>query len=748
VVNELTPEAALDRHFREAVASLPAPAAPQPADPALPIRPGSALTGDGAIALFDAQIGNRALDIEARRLRANGRGYYTIGSSGHESNAAVAAALRPTDPALLHYRSGAFYLARAAQAGRRDALRDVLQGIVASVDEPIAGGRHKVFGHHDLAVIPQTSTIASQLPRAIGVAFAIDRARKLAVASEWPTDAIAVTSFGDASANHSTAVGAINAACQVAFQGLPMPVLFVCEDNGIGISVATPPGWIAASYGNRAGLRYFSADGADIAGCFDAALAAAEYVRTRRAPAFLHLRVVRFMAHAGSDAEISYRSPAAIAADYAFDPLLATARTLVDAGVLSAHDVLDRYDRKVAQVRALGDAVSRDRQLSSAEEVVAPLAPRHPVDVAAVAARGAPADTRSAAFAGKLPENGEPLTLADSINRALADTLAAYPNAIAFGEDVGRKGGVYGVTRGLTRRFGAGRVFDTLLDEQSILGVALGTAVTGLLPIPEIQYLAYLHNAEDQLRGEAASLQFFSDGQYRNPMVVRVAGLAYQKGFGGHFHNDNAVGVLRDIPGVVIGVPARGDDAAAMLRTCLAAADVDGTVSVFLEPIALYHTRDLYEAGDAGWLSPYSPCDRWAADHVPIGHGRTYGEGSDISLVTFGNGVPMSLRVARRLADAGIHARVLDMRWVSPLPVEDIVREATATHKVLVVDETRASGGVSEGVVTALVDAGYPGRIARVTATDSFIPLGDAANHVLLSEATIEKAAQDLCSQR
>ena len=129
------------------------------------------------------------------------------------------------------------------------------------------------------------------------------------------------------------------------------------------------------------------------------------------------------------------------------------------------------------------------------------------------------------------------------------------------------KGGVYGVTRGLQKRFGAGRVFDTLLDETSILGLALGAALTGFVPVPEIQYLAYLHNAEDQLRGEAATLQFFSQGQYRNGMVVRVAGYGYQKGFGGHFHNDNALGVLRDIPGLVIASPARPDDAAAMLAT-------------------------------------------------------------------------------------------------------------------------------------------------------------------------------------
>ena len=176
---------------------------------------------------------------------------------------------------------------------------------------------------------------------------------------------------------------------------------------------------------------------------------------------------------------------------------------------------------------------------------------------------------------------------------------------LVFGEDVARKGGVYGVTRGLQARFGAARVFDTLLDEQAIIGLALGAGLSGLLPVPEIQYLAYLHNAVDQLRGEAATLSFFSQGQYRNPMVLRIAGYAYQQGFGGHFHNDNAVGALRDIPGLVIASPARPDDAAAMLRTCLAAAEADGSVCVFLEPIALYHTRDLHAEGDGGWLASY-----------------------------------------------------------------------------------------------------------------------------------------------
>jgi 2-oxoisovalerate dehydrogenase E1 component len=751
-VPETTQEEELDRRFLSAVRDLSAAGGELPAG-------GGGLTGEQALALFDAQAGSRHLDLAARYLRAGGHGFYTIGSAGHEADAAVGAALRPTDPALLHYRSGAFYLARAAQVPGSQGLRDVLLGLVGASDEPIAGGRHKVFGHHDLAVIPLTSTIASHLPRAVGIAFSIGRAGKLGVPSDWPADAITVASFGDASASHSTATGAINAACRTAYQGLPMPLLLVCEDNGLGISVRTPDGWVAAAHSGRPALRYFSADGSDPAACFDAATEATAYVRASRSPAFLHLRLVRFLGHAGSDAEVSYRSPAEIAADYARDPLLGTARLIVAAGLLSPEQVIGRYEAIRGQVRTIADEAVTHRGLASRAEVTGPLAPRHPDRVAERAATAGSPPARAAAFGdrrpenggaasgragARLPENGGALTLADTINRGLADALAAYPELLVFGEDVGRKGGVYGVTRGLARRFGAGRVFDTLLDEQSILGLGLGAGVSGLLPVPEIQYLAYLHNAEDQLRGEAASLQFFSAGQYRNPMVVRVAGLAYQKGFGGHFHNDNAVSVLRDIPGLVVAVPARASDAAPMLRTCLAAAQVDGTVCVFLEPIALYHTRDLHQPGDGAWLAPYAGPERWAEEHVPIGRGRGYGRGTDLTLVTFGNGVPMSLRVARRLAAAGAGVRVLDLRWLAPLPAEQLISEAERTGRVLIVDETRRSGGVSEGVIAELTDAGFRGTIARVTSADSFIPLGDAAAHVLLSEADIDAAARRL----
>lgn len=691
------------------------------------VRDGSSLSAGQCLALFDAQLGSRHLDLAARWLRAQGKGYYTIGSSGHEGNAAVAAALRPTDPALLHYRSGGFFLARAAQVGGRDPLRDILLGVVAASEEPISGGRHKVFGRHDLNIIPQTSTIASHLPRALGVAFSIARAKKLGVACPWPDDAITICSFGDASVNHSTAVGAINAALHSAYQGVPMPLLFVCEDNGIGISVKTPRGWIEHTYGNRDGLQYFDADGCDLPATFDAAAAAASWVRSHRRPAFLHLRMVRLMGHAGSDYEPAYRRPDEIATDYERDPVLHTAELLVSEGVLTPKEVIDRYEAKRANVIDLAAQVGDLPQLDDARTVMKPLQ-----DALEEAVAAYPASLAAAVRAG---DPNAPLTVALAINRALHDILDRYPQVVIFGEDVARKGGVYGVTRGLLGKTSSARVFDTLLDEQSILGLALGAGVSGLLPIPEIQYLAYFHNAADQIRGEGSTLQFFSNRQYRNPMVVRVAGYGYQKGFGGHFHNDDSIAAIRDIPGVVIASPARPDDAAAMLHTCVAAANVAGIVCVFLEPIALYHTRDLHDEGDDGWLASYP------VEGVPIGRARTYGDGLDLTVLTFGNGLRMSLRVAQRLESLGIHVRVVDLRWLAPLPVEDMLREASATGRVLIVDETRATGGVGEGILAELLEHGYTGVVERVASKDSFIPLGDAALEVLLSEDTVEAAA-------
>ena len=212
---------------------------------------GSTLAAATAIGLFEDQVLSRALDVAARELKKTNRSFYTIGSAGHEMNVVLGAQLRLTDPAFLHYRSGALMMARARQLAGSTPAFDTLLGIVASSEDPISAGRHKVWGSRALWVPPQTSTIASHLPKATGTAFSLARARRMGVGQQLPADAIVLASFGDASANHATALAGINTARYAARLGLPCPILFVCEDNGIGISVPTPSGWIAESFEER-----------------------------------------------------------------------------------------------------------------------------------------------------------------------------------------------------------------------------------------------------------------------------------------------------------------------------------------------------------------------------------------------------------------------------------------------------------------------------------------------------------------
>ena len=754
-------------------------------DPQEPLVSGTTMTCRDAIELFESQVIARHQDLESRAMRARNEGFYTIGSAGHEGNAVVGRLTRHTDMAFLHYRSGAFMAERARKIPALDFTRDTMLSFAASREEPIAGGRHKVWGSVELSVPPQTSTIASQLPKAVGTALSLRRAHRLKVDSGRPADSIVVCSFGDASVNHAVAQTAFNASAWSTFQKIPMPILFVCEDNGIGISVPTPKDWIATSMSNRPGIAYFHANGLDLVDAHRGAAQAVDYCRAHQSPVFLHLSVVRMLAHAGSDAETEYHTWEEIESAEARDPLLATARLLLSEQAMTPPDLLELYESVRMRVRTASNYAVTTSKLTSAAEIVAPLAPYTPAEVLKESRRLPDHAERVRIFGGadQLPEKGLPRHMAVLINAGLHDLLIKYPQSLIFGEDVAKKGGVYHVTTGLTNKFGIGRVFNTLLDETTILGMAIGAGHVGLLPIPEIQYLAYYHNAEDQIRGEACSLQFFSNNQYRNPMVIRINGWGYQKGFGGHFHNDNSIAALRDVPSLIIATPSRGDDAVMMMRTLMALAHVDGRVCAIIEPIALYMTKDLYEPKDQLWsfnypapgeviplgegkvypsgavgpaFQPVSPSVQSEprpsgsgaiSELRPLGSGQTQAtKGDDLTILTFANGVHMSLRAAKTLREQhGIHARVVDLRWLNPLNESFIIEQSLATKRVLVVDESRRTGGVAESILALLYEAvGTQVHAQRLNALDTYVPLGPAADLVLPTEKDVVTGAIDL----
>lgn len=693
--------------------------------------------------LFDSQIMSRQLDYLARRTK--GKTFYSIGSSGHEGLAALAMAARQTDMAFLHYRDGAFLIQRRKQTPGLTPLYDMLLSFAVSSEDKISGGRHKVLGCAETMVPPQTSTIASHLPKAVGAAHSLALAERLKLEGrQMPDDAIVLCSFGDASFNHSTAQGALNAAAWAAYQRSPMPIVFICEDNGIGISVRTPAGWVANNARNKPGLHYISCDGRDVVDAWRGAQAAVDYARTYRKPVFLHMQTVRLLGHAGADIEANYTKTNIIEAAEANDPLLHTARIMMDQLGVSGAELVARYDAMRERVDRVAEEALGRPKLESASQVMDSIIP----DAGLRPVPNLPSkQARDKCFAKDQAGLKKPQPLAKHINYALADLMLQYEGMAVFGEDVARKGGVYGVTQGLLDKYGHARVFDTLLDEQTILGNAIGMAQNGFVPVPEIQFLAYLHNAEDQIRGEAATLSFFSNKQYQNPMVVRIAGLGYQKGFGGHFHNDNSLNVLRDIPGIIVACPSAPEDAGPMLRECVRLAHSDGRVVIFVEPIALYPMTDLHADGDKGWLAPYQGPEE--ATDIALGDVGLHGDGDDLLIITYGNGHYLSRQAAKRLSDEhSISATVMDLRWLQPLNENAIIDAAQKAKHILVVDECRRSGSLGEQLMALMLEHKIDKPIHRESAEDSFIALGTAANLTMPSADSITAAALTVCGGR
>lgn len=687
--------------------------------------------------IFESQLISRLLDIKARKLRAQGKSFYTIGSSGHEGMAVVGEVSRLTDMAFLHYRDAAFQIQRSKKNPGHTIIHDMLLSFCASSADPISGGRHKVLGSKELFIPPQTSTIASHLPKAVGAALSIEKAKRLGTPGPLPEDAVIIATFGDASLNHASSQTALNTADWVAYQNLPLPLVFICEDNGIGISVRSPQDWVKSSRKRHAAIKYFECDGLDIIDTYNIMTEAFDYARSLKKPVFVRCKTVRLMGHAGSDIETVYRSMTELDRDESRDPILRSAKTLIGNRILSHQEALSMYEGLRERIDRVAEAVVLTPPIKTAEEVMKSLIP---VIKNRVAPPAPQEDQRAKIFGNEWAQIATPQSLAKLINWGLHDILLRYREAVVFGEDVARKGGVYNVTANLESRFGKNKVFNSLLDETSILGNAIGLAHNNLLPIPEIQFLAYVHNAEDQIRGEAATLSFFSDCKYHNGMVIRIAGLGYQKGFGGHFHNDNSLAIFRDIPGLIVACPSNGRDAVLMMRECVEKAYEYGRVVVFIEPIALYPVRDLHAAGDGQWSFTY-PKD--LTEKIALGeYGVDQGDKS-LCILSYGNGHYLSRQAKKVLQDEHkLNPTLIDLRWFSPIDEAKLSRELSGYSHVLVVEECRKTGSLSEGLMTMMMEHCSPlPKIKRVCSLDSFIPLADAANLVLVQPKDIVNAA-------
>lgn len=721
--------------------------------------------------LLTQQLICRNIDLFARELKQKNLGFYSIASSGHENNIAVSYCSDISDPALLHYRSSAFMLNRAYRYNNKQGLEqeviNQLRSLIASKLEPVSNGRHKVFGNIKLNVPPQTSTIASHLPKAVGLALSINTNKiiknKIKSQLDIKSNNIVICSFGDASYNHSTAQGAINTASILSYQNIPVPILFVCEDNNIGISVKTPDNWIENSISNNKNIFYIKANGLNLLDVLDKSKKAVDYCRLYKKPVFLHINTVRLMGHAGSDIEKSYLSDNEILNNELHDPLLYTAKIGLELNYINNKSILKLFNNIKNNIKDLFKDIINDPKLSNNSEIMSAIIScgsnnknkyilKQPRYISQI--------NKNKLFKAIVPNWSSELkrNMAQMITLVLAEILAQYKNTVIFGEDVGKKGGVYNITNNLQKAFGRKRVFDTILDETTILGTAIGFAQNNLLPIVEIQFLAYLHNAIDQLRGEAASQSFFSAGRLSNPMIIRIPGFAYQKGFGGHFHNDNSIAALRDIPGIIIATPSNGIDAVNILRVLAKQAYTKARICVFIEPIALYYNKE-----DNNTYPEYDNNNLLLGDIGVTKLNKNIKNNNKLIILSYANGhnlAKQSVEILLNKNNINLKSNIdlIDIRWLKPLPITNIFNYIINEHKeynninILIIDECRQTGSVSEELLSLIYEKLAAHKINfkqnkdilnniklhRLTADDSFIPLGPAAECVLPSVQSIK----------
>ncbi len=699
------------------------------ADPRRPSRPyHSTLAVADLLDMFRVMVLSRLLDDREFMLQKQMQAWFSIFGAGKEAaQAAAGKALRPTDPLWGYYRDRAITLQRGVTP-----FEMLLQAVSAQAD-PASSGRQMPahFGHAEKAVIIQGSPVGYQCIPSVGLAEAIAKTAKLLGTGKYPPDAVVYTSLGDA----TTAEGEVYEALRAAIL-TRAPVIVHIQDDGFGISVPleeqVPGEDVLALFRGWPELAIWDVDGTEIRESYDAFYEAAAHCRARRGPAIVRTKSLRLMSHSSTDDMRKYRPPADIAREFERDPIPKFARQLVAYGLATRKDLSAIVEAAKSEVEGAAAAVLKEPKIDPK---------RFLLDVYGYEPKAAK-ERWTRAVAGKASARaGQVVPLADSMRHALHELMEVEPRIVMWGEDIADlspktlerhpelkgKGGVFGITEGLQRKFGSDRVANSPIAEASIVGRAVGYAIQGFLPVVEIQFRDYLNPAWQQLVDQAATLRWRSGARFTCPMVIRMSYGGYLGGAGSMWHSESANGPLLHHPGLRVCVPGNARDAVALLR----AAAFCGDVVLYMEPKALYRRNDEAFGLPKGEYmeQPYPAYDVVAWPGVAA----TYGKGKDLAIVTYGNTTPLSMRAMHDLEKEGVRARVVDLRWLNPLDEKSIKAAADDCGKVLVVDEDRRMCGGGAAIVDVIYrDRGLRKRVdvERVAALDcrvSYGPIGERA---------------------
>jgi 2-oxoisovalerate dehydrogenase E1 component len=690
-------------------------------------RKTAGLTRDQLVDAYHTMYLSRRLDDRELQLKRQNKIFFQISSAGHEAvMTAAGLVFKPThDWFYLYYRDRALCL----QLGMTP--EEMLLSAVGAASDPNSGGRQMPshWGHKKLNIVSTSSPTGTQFLQAIGSAEAVLRASQLGMKDGFATDEVVLCTTGDGTTSEGEFWESLNGACN-----LKLPVVYLVEDNGYAISVPvevnTAGGSISKLVASFPGLYIEEVDGCDLVASHQALQRAADYARQRKGPALVHAHVIRPYSHSQSDDEVLYRPPEERDADAARDPLTTFPAWLVAQGHATEAQLEKIREEADAVVLAATDAALAAEQ--PGPETVERFVYSPDVD-----------PTSEQFDTEDDPQfSGNETTMVDLLNACMRDEMRRDEKILIFGEDVADvsrekylgkvkgKGGVFKVTWGLQKEFGAARVYNSPLAEATIVGRAVGLALRGFKPVVEVQFFDYIWPAFMQIRDELATMRWRSNGDFSTPVVVRTTYGGYIRG--AVYHSQTGASLFTHTPGLRVVCPATALDANGLLRTAIRCDD----------PVLFLEHKHLYR-------QTYNKAAYPGANFmIPFGKAKVVREGTDVTIVTYGATVQRSFAAANQLAEEGLSVEVIDLRTLSPWDQDAVYESVKKTNRALVVYEDSLSWGYGAEIAARIADDCFPwldAPVKRVASTDTFVGYAPRLEDAILPQVDdVKRACEEI----